>query len=280
MGTARTTLGSILAESLAESPARRAAQLGLESIAYTVFAVGFLAAIGMQEAGLISIFLVAAPLSDRLMQLLEENREAIWTQGMNGWRANRRTAAGVLWIFLGVLFGYAALAGWLGESGGASLFDFALVAANVGTESLQDRIFGNAWELLAHNLSVALAIACLAFVYRGYGAMLALAWNACVWAGVLSVLVLRGDGSDSPGFLVAALAVLPHLVLEAGGYILVALAAIFSSKALSSYEPGADRQLRALRASFVLLLLAVATLAVGAWIEASLPNLVFSAVSA
>jgi len=276
VGTVRTTLGGILVESLAASPARRAAQLGLESIAYTVFAVGFLAAIGMQEAGLISIFLVAAPLSDRLMQLLEENREAIWTHGMSGWRANRRTAAGVLWIFLGVLFGYAAIASWLGGTGDVSLFEFALVAANVGTESLQDRVFGNTWELLAHNLTVALAVACLAFVYRGYGVMLALAWNACVWACVLSVLALRGD---SPGLLVAALAVLPHLILEAGGYILVALAAIFSSKALSSYDLGEGRQLRALRASFVLLLLAAATLLAGAWIEANVPALVLSTSS-
>jgi hypothetical protein len=70
--------------------------------------------------------------------------------------------------------------------------------------------------------------------------MLALGWNAAVWAVVILILTLRGvRSSELPRVVSLTLAlgaVLPHLILESVAYIATSLAFLFASKGLSTYH--------------------------------------------
>jgi len=263
----RTTASALLPVRLAEAPLRRAVQLTVEACLYTALSCALPLLLGLAQGGLISIFLVAAPLTDRLVVLLEENRSNIYALHLGSGMANRRTAAGLLCLFGGIVLGYTAVAVWLGERGIAHLFAFAIDAADLRGEDLVRRSFGDPLDTFAHNLRVALVVLCLGFVYRAYGGMLALAWNACVWASVLTMLVLRVGpvGELSRALLVAS--VLPHLGLEAGSYVLVALASIFTSKALATYDLRDARLWPPIRSSLNFAVLAAIGLALAALCE-------------
>jgi Stage II sporulation protein M len=262
----RTTASAFLPARLADTPLRRAAQLTGEASLYTVLSCALLLLLGIAQGGLISIFLVAAPLTDRLVVLLEENRSSIYTLHLGSGPANRRAAAGLLCLFIGIALGYAAVAAWLGEQTIVRVFAFAVDAAGLRDEDFLHHSFGSALATFASNLRVALVVLCLGFVYRAYGGMLALAWNACVWASVLSVLLLRASVPAWSRALLAA-AVFPHLACEASSYVLVALGAIFTSKALATYDLGDARLWPPIRSSLRLGALAVVGLAAAAVCE-------------
>jgi hypothetical protein len=276
----QTLLGTLFPSSLSERPGRRPVQLTVEGVLSTLVSTYVPVTLGVEEAGLVSLFLVAAALSDRVAQLLEENRRNIWERGMGGWQANRSTAGGVLALFAGVFSGYALIAYVLDETRVIGQFGFALRAAALGGENLLQRDFGTFSSILGHNAGVLLVIACLSFVYRAYGTMLALAWNASIWALVITVLAMRtAHDSGLPAFASVTLAVLalaPHLLLEGLAYITASLAFLFASKGLTTYTGHDPRLRRVLVAAAALTVAAAVTLAVAAMVEVSLGPLALS----
>ena len=162
----------------------------------------------------------------------------------------------------------------LGPAQAAHEFAFALRAADVSNDTLLGDRFGSVGSVgsvLAHNLVVAVALFLLAVVFRAYGALLALTWNAAVWGTVLTLLVERRaaqpDGPALPSALLAVVAVFPHLVIEGAADVVVALAGIFASKGLLSYDLSDERLGRVLGAVLRLLLVAVIALGVAAIVE-------------
>ena len=268
----RTLLGAIFPAALPDGVARRFWRLTAEALTVTLVSAILGIALGVEQAGLISLFLVAAALSDRLTLLLDENRQNIWRHRLGGWRSNRRTIAGFLALFAGIFAGYAVVAAILGADGSARLFAFALDAAALGGETLWERDFGSVAALLGHNAAVLLATGALAFVFRAYGAMLALAWNACVWAVVVTALVRAAAAAGGAGWpltaTLAVVAVVPHLALESLAYVAGALAFLFLSKGLSTY-PVRDPRLRdVLRAATLLFGAGCVALVAAALVEA------------
>jgi len=264
----RTTASAILPSRLTDAPLRRALQLSFEACFYTLLSCGLLLVLGLAEGGIISIFLVSAPLTDRLVTLLEENRTAIRVLRVGGRRANQRTAAGLFWLFSGIAVGYGLVVLWLGEDAALRTFAFAARSAELDSGDLLGRSFGSVLGLVGNNLSVALVVLCLGFAYRAYGVMLALTWNACAWACVLAVLVGRAAPTAAGARLALVAAVLPHLVAEAVAYVLIALGAIFASKAVSTYDLGDPALRDALWASLVLIALGLAGVVLAATLEA------------
>ena len=249
---------------LASEEARRVrwTKLYLVALTYTGLGVVLVHTMASDGAGVMSIFLAAAALAPYLTELLRRNRHDIWDRKIGSWQANRATALGLLALFLGVVTAYVTAALLLGEAHVAASFRFALDTARIGMDTILDRRFASFGGLLFHNFAVLLTVFALAFIYRSYGALLALAWNACIWAVVLSTLVSRGLGSvetSRVGFvIIAAVALLPHLLLEASAYVIGALAAIFSSKAIAKYELR-SAELRQVAVAVGMLLVAAAT---------------------
>jgi hypothetical protein len=255
---------------------RRAARLALEGAFYTALALAVAHGIRAPQSGFFAIFLAAAGLATRLDGLLDANRAAILERSEPPLQVNAGTAAGLLSLFLGSFAAFAAFALGLGERALSSDFGFVGEATGLAGTTLLTRSFGSAPGLLLNNLGVLALFVGLAFIYRSYGALLALTWNACLWGLTLAFLARRAMTDavlPAPAFVaVAFLAVLPHLVLEAAGYVMGTLGGIFASRALARHAPGDPLLRSALRSSGLLALAAMAFLAAGALLEAALPG--------
>jgi len=243
-------------------PAKR--WLALEATVVTGISAALSVALGFREAGFVALFLVATSLTDRLTLLLDDNRAAIWDRRDAPIPANVRTAASLWFMWFGVLAGYGVVALCLNPSSLDGFFGFALDAAGVGEGSLGAGL-GSFAGLLMHNLSVLAAVVVLSLLFRGYGTMLALSWNACVWAFVLAQHLTTEGWGTLPKLL---LAVGPHLAMEGLAYVVGGLAAVYLSLGLVRYPLG-DARLRSVLGAVVrLFCLAVALLVVSAFAEA------------
>lgn len=185
--------------------------------------------------------------------------------------ANRRTALGLVALFAGMLVVFVALAAWQQRAGGPGP---DLVG---GARGILDRRFdAGVATLLSHNLVTLAVLMLVGFVYRTYGALLALGWNAAHWATVLTILVLRGlpDSDAHPVVFVtvSAAAVLPHLLAEAAAYVVGTLGAIFASRAITRYAASDPRLGRVLRAVLTLVAVAAALLILAAVVEQNVPR--------
>jgi hypothetical protein len=255
------------------SGSQRRQWLGLfaEGAIYTGIGLAFMHASASEQAGVFAIFLAAAALLGPFNTLLTENREAIWDRGEDPRRANRRSVVGVLAMFLGMLIAFAVAALLQGEARSAATFRIALEAANIDRDTILTRRFGSMGGLVLHNVWVLVTIVALAFVYRSYGALLALTWNAALWAVVFCALVQRAIHSTQVPMLafaaISAAAVFPHLVLEALAYVTAALAAIFMSKGMAKYGVSDPKFRAVVLASGRLVLAAIAILVVAAAAE-------------
>lgn len=269
----QTLLGAFFPDLQEAQLWKRCVLLFVEALGCCLLGVYLPIMMGFDQSILISMFLVSVPLSQRLAVLLEENRQNIWTQQMKGWEANRTTGLCLLCIFAGILGGYfiAVLLSSFSQEMIAN-FDFALKAANAEHGTILTRNFSGFFHILTHNLSTLLVLSFLCFVYRSYGAVLGLVWNACVWVAVLTVLIQRAmDVSAIPSTqfaLIAFCAVMPHLFIESIAYIFGSLAGIFFSQALMRYDLTDVRFFRVLRACLGLLLVALALISLGAATEA------------
>jgi len=267
-----TLLSALSPDTLPSGRLRRGVRLFAEAVVHTLAAQLIAAWTGIPQSGFFSLFLSTAALSRRFDQLLDENRQAIYERKEPSPRVNARTAASLLALFLGMLTAYAGAALLIGEAHLRDDFGFVLEVAGLGSDTLSTRRFGSVPGLLLHNGLVLVTFFVLALVYRGYGALLALSWNACVWGMVLTLLAHRGaQASRLSGLLyvpLSAAAVLPHLLLEVVGYVLGSLAGIFLSKALARYRLDDPLVAEVSRVAMVLLGLALGLLGAAALLEA------------
>jgi hypothetical protein len=277
-----STLIGWLFDDLPEGASRvgRVMRLWIEGILYTSCALFMAEAFGFPESGFFAVFLGAAGLTSRFETILDDNRRDIFHRQMGSLRANFKTAASVFALFLGSFFAFAVAALWIGEQRMNHSFGFVLDMASLGHDTILTRPFVSAPGLFLHNTLVLFAFICLSLVYRAYGALLALVWNACIWGLVIMFLVRRGiPESPLPPALfmfVSALAVLPHLLLEAASYIVGSLAAIFLSKGLLKYSPADPMFRQVMTAVAQLMAVALFGLLLGAVVEASVPRFVLS----
>lgn len=210
-----TTLAAILATS--ETGARRpgTGRLFIESTLFTGVGLIVSRSLGLEPSGVFALFLAAGALGSRAKEILRASERD----------GGSRASTHLLTLFAGISLAYAAATAVRPPEDVVHAFAFALEAADVGSESLLGRPFPGVFPLLGHNLVVLATIMVLSFVYRSFGALVAVAWNAAVWGVVLTSLVRRAvDGGDGAPALILSLAILPHLALEAYAYVVGALA--------------------------------------------------------
>lgn len=270
LGT-ETLFAHLFDQRLPAAGLRRHVLLFVEAAAATAIAIALPRLLGLDEAGLVGLFLTSAALSSRMHMLLAQNSEEVWKRPAST-GANRRTTLAVLTLFAGILTTFIVATLLLGRAQAEQQFAFALRAAHVTAHSLLLDRFGSVSGVLSHNLLVAVALFLLSAVFRAYGALLALTWNAAVWGTVLTVLVERQatDHPDHalPSAAMAVLAIFPHLVVEGVADVLFALAGIFASKGFLTYALDDPRLRAVLGAVLRLLVAAVVALSVAAVLEA------------
>ena len=158
------------------------------------------------------------------------------------------------------------------ESGGFKA-DFAFILKETGFKPgdvLSPERFALGYEVITHNLFVLGAFAILALLYRSLGTMIALGWNASVWAITLVLFIQGGSGGDTSQFLHAVIvivAIMPHLIMEAFSYVIGALSGVFLSRGIIRYEYSDPRLRRVLTAVLVLAVVSVVLIIVGGLME-------------
>ena len=210
-----------------------------EAFLLTVIALLIVSAMGTSEAGFFGLFLASASLTIRFQALLQENKDLIFVELVESKKANGLTALSILMVFLGICFAYLATTTTFTQAELEAFFGFIFDTTQSRTGTLTEREFSHFVPILIHNGVVMGTIAALCLLYRSYGALLTLGWNASVWVIVIAGLTRRMFGEDlleNIGIGVwAFVAIAPHLVLEGAAYVLIALAAIFYSKGVTKY---------------------------------------------
>jgi hypothetical protein len=224
------------------------------------------------EASLVLVFLTALGVMPIVDRLLIENRNA-HELGVHGDRPDERLARGLLALFLGsfLLFGVVAL---LTEQVVVEALFHRQLVRYVAATSLSALEFGGLVEVLVNNGLVTVTVLLFALIYRAGGVALVLLWNASVWGSVLA-WVARLSGRDASfaeslyNFTAGLLAIGPHLLFEALGYVLAAMAGVSIMRGLVKGGPiaGVKRPLKQMAIAVVLLI-------IGALTEAAVPELV------
>ena len=93
-------------------------------------------------------------------------------------------------------------------------------------------------------VSVCAGVLLLSIIYRTGGALLVLTWNASVWGTVFAYFARSqgGSGLDAlGGFAVTMACIFPHILLEAGAYIIMAISGVLIVRFLAHMsDPGVD----------------------------------------
>ncbi len=243
-----------------------------EAVTLTAIAFAFGHAVGVENSGVVSVFLGSAGLSKRFQllfrragHLLRRTRET-----MAFLKAGRWIAVDIASLGLGVFLAYLGVCLLVGPGGVEQRFGFAMTVAGVDEHGFHLVETGGV-SLLGRKLMALLSVFLLAFVYRGFGALLALMWNAAAWAVALYCILHADtivDGNPGVPVVVAAAAVAPQLALEALGYGSAALAGVRAGMDLGSARDGF--------VSIAALMAIACTLIIGAWLaEMTWPGIVF-----
>jgi len=246
-------------------------RIGVEGVLITLLSVYVVRGINVPEAGLVGLSLASAAMVPRFNTILATNRERIWAAPGTGRAANTQSAISGISIFGGMFLGFLLMA-IFAESGGFKA-DFAFILKETGFKPgdvLSPERFALGYEVIIHNLFVLVALAILALLYRSLGTMIALGWNASVWAITLALFIQGGSGGDTSQFLhtvIVIVAVMPHLIVEALGYVIGALSGVFLSRGIMRYEYSDPRLRRVLTAVLVLAGVSVALIIVGGLME-------------
>jgi len=274
-----TLLFQLFAFRLSDRAALRFAQLLGESFLLMTLSLWLPYVMHFEQSAVYSLFVVSFILMERVDFLLAENKHNIWTRKWSGWKSNTLSIGSILAIFSGIflssfLFGHALI--WLNAlQGFKESFAFFLQGMELEPSVDLASRFQGFLPILAHNFKVLVTLSVVTICYRGYGLILVLGWNGCVWGGVFGLLFYHSfAGKGTFGVWVvfqAFIAVLPHLFLEASAYVAGALAALFFSKAVTKYEPGDSRLAQVYRVSLFLLFIAIILLFLGGAAEVSIP---------
>ncbi len=259
-------------------------RLGLfgTGLVHASLAIGMASVLFPSASGLVSTFFIAFGLLPTFNRLLDENAHAIWDKAEHPIAANAKTVLGLFAIFLGIFTVYFFLASYLSAEKAQSVFEKQLAGVSP-LSRLTTQDFDDFMMILKHNVVVLYVFFFISIVYQ-LGAMFVLAWNASVWGAVFGFLlqahalpteVMRvapisgghevGFSSYQSGLLV--LSFLPHLSLEAVGYIVAAMSGLFLGKALRRYTIDSAEFTRVMNACFLLFLLSPLMISVAAWLE-------------
>ena len=268
----------------------RLLQLWFEACMMTLCSLFFPYILGFSQGSVIALFLLSFSLLERMQFLIDEHRDNVWQRGMQeglqNWKAHTLLATSAFAMFLGILVPLILFVVWLSKFGGAgkvkAFFHFFLSTISFQRELPLAERFGSFLGILGNNYLVLLSTIIITMLYRVFGLILILSWNAFVWAVVFVLLfqdALATTKMAASIFLLQAVpAVIPHLFIETFAYTVGAMAALFLSKAMSKYPISDERFRGSIKAVLRLVFAAVFLVLLGAVVESVLPAALLSSL--
>jgi len=212
-------------------------QLVFEGIIVALLGCFFASWLFPSEAGLIAVFLAAVASTDSIERLLGWHRRMIFDKTVSAARANGRLTARLMSLLLGTILGFCIVAIVLPTESLQSLF--APQLRELSNTNFININFGHPGDIFFHNLYVMLFFFVIALPFRQGGVMLAVAWNASVWAATFVTLSRNWAENHNIDFANAfariVAATVPHMLIEASAYMVAGIAGVFVSKAFLRY---------------------------------------------
>ena len=256
-------------------------QLLLASLAFCCLGIAVARHFFSANVGIISIFLCVLGLLPSLTNLFDQRKErrrkaSRGSESAHEGRIDSRLAFSILLLFLGVMLAYGGWVLMLPVEESKQVFAAQLEPwLDMADPGFAVSSFGG---ILVNNLLVAVGVIVLSLLYRAGGTLLVLGWNASVWGTAFAFfarLEWGGGLRALGGWLRLSASVFPHILLEAVGYILMALAGLLLLRLIVRFgDPFLDR--RSLAASVTMLVVfGVVSLVLAAAVETGLaPQLV------
>lgn len=216
------------------------------------------------QSGVVSIFLCAIVSLDSIQRQLDWNKQLIVDEGRRAAEVNGIVTGRVLALFAGQVAGYSGLVLFLQVATIQTAFAYQL--GDFADMQYPAMVFPAITSVLVHNLGVLSLFFVLSLLFSHGGALLAVAWNASVWGVVFGWLARSWSADGGPSLIEAyvrvILGVLPHMALEASGYVFAGFAGVFLGKGLARYELSSGNWESLFRT--VTIMLVIAALLVGA----------------
>lgn len=242
----------------------------VEGILISLFSCYVVIGINVPEAGLVGLSLASAAMVPRFNTILATNRGRIWAGSGSRVSANAQSTISGMSIFAGLFIGVLIMTLITDSEGIKEHFGFVVTQTGFepGDSLSAERFATGSGVIIVHNLFVLFVFAILAASYRSLGTMIALGWNASVWAITLS-LFIKGESSGTQflHLVIVVAAVMPHLVVEAFGYVVGALSGIFLSRGVVLYKYSDQRFQSVLMAVLILAVSSVLLIIAGGLIE-------------
>ena len=248
-------------------------RIAIEAFLITYVSIFVVQYIGVPEAGLVGVALASAAIVPRFNTILAINRQRIWAEPGSGRRVNIDSTISAMSVFTAMFLAFLIVAILTDHAALQQHFGFILKQTQFESgQVLSPERFALGSAVLIHNMSVLLSFFLLSFLYRSLGAMIALGWNASVWA--ITLTLLAGEGiarAENPVLytLTIIVAIMPHLVVEAAAYLVGSLCAIFLSRGITLYSISNPLLKRVLAAVLVLAIASVVLIIFGALLESN-----------
>ena len=219
---------------------------------------------------ILSVVLLSFALAPITEALLNQNRDQIWKENIAPSKANLKLAAGFATIFAGIFITFF-LGVMIAEDSFIEIW-FEWQLERLPAASVAEMEFGELPDILDRNIIVAMGALLAALIYRHGGVILVLAWNASTWGAVFSCVIRMASESLEESLITYSLqtmvCIFPHLVTEAVGYILIAMAGVFLSRAVTRYSFQSNAFLQVGGAVLNILIAGFLMLLLGAALEA------------
>ena len=254
--------------------------LFIESSLLTLLAICLSQILYPQESGIVSLFFLSIMLQQCMHDILEENRTGIYEKRLPSLKVNSTTALQISVIFAGIFFAYFIISLFLSKELAFHLFKKQLSIAQINPQDVLSSDFGSFLSLVKHNVIILLLVLLFSFFFQHLGAMFVLGLNASIWGVVLSIIehnTAQQFCSLSYGYnllfiTTATMSILPHLLLEAVGYIIASMAGIFLSLACMKYKITSSEFNRVISTCIRLLGTAILFIMIAAYSEVRFPK--------
>jgi len=227
----------------------RAWQVAIAAVAFSCVAIAASRHFFVSAVGVISIFLCVLGLMPTLSNLVDfrKERRRLKQRGLPsalGGQTASNLALSILALFGGVMLAYGGWTLVLPADQLVTTFHTQLAPwldmAEPGFQA------SSVTAVLVNNMFVAAGVVLLSLLYRNGGALLVLCWNGSVWGTAFAYfarLQFGEGGAALKGWIAVSAAVFPHVLLEAAGYVLMALVGLFVLRLVVRFsDPDLDRR--------------------------------------
>jgi hypothetical protein len=199
------------------------------------------------EAGIISVFFVVVGILPTVDVLIERKKRVMddvaeFDFSKQKLRADAELAVQVLLLFVAIFIAYSLVALYIPLPTLKSAFAPQLGPWLSVTGPHYE--FAAFFGLHLNNFGVCAGVLFLSVLYRAGGALLVLVWDASVWGAVFAYFARNQNGSGIDafiGFSMTMACVFPHILLEAVGYITIALGGVIIVRCLAHLsDPNAN----------------------------------------